>query len=205
MKNGDEKWPTYNEHPIETFVGGRNGAPLAGATPTGYYLKKYLDPTVDLRPGNTNSKRHSWIVFRLGEFYLNYAEAVFNHLGSPYATDATFTLSAVDAVNVVRNRAGVNMPPFPEGMSNTAFFDKYMNERMVELAFEGHRFWDVRRWKEGERFSSIVTMEITRNENGTFNYRRVTKQRAWDDKMYFFPIPDNERRINPNLYQNEGW
>lgn len=164
-----------------------------------------MDPTVDLRPGNTNSKRHSWIVFRLGEFYLNYAEAVFNHLGSPYATDATFTLSAVDAVNIVRNRPGVNMPPFPEGMSNTAFLDKYKNERMVELAFEGHRFWDVRRWKEGERFSSIVIMEITRNENGTFNYRRVTKQRAWDDKMYFFPIPDNERRINPNLYQNEGW
>lgn len=205
VKNGDEKWPIYNENPIETFVGGRNASPLAGATTTGYYLRKYLDPSVDLRVGNTNSKRHSWIIFRLGEFYLNYAEALFNYLGSPDATDDTFTLSAVDAVNVVRNRPGVGMPPFATGMANEAFLKKYKNERMVELAFEGHRFWDVRRWKDGETLRSITRMEITRNPNGTYDYNRVTKQRSWDDKMYFFPIPDSERRINSNLYQNEGW
>jgi len=205
VKNGDEKWPIYNEYPIETFVGGRNASPLAGATPTGYYLRKYLDPSVDLRVGNTNNKRHSWITFRLGEFYLNYAEAVFNYLGSPDATDATFTLSAVDAVNIVRNRTGVGMPPFPTGMTNDAFLKKYKNERMVELAFEGHRFWDVRRWEEGEVLSSITRMQITRNSNGTYSYNRVIKERNWEDKMYFFPIPDSERRINANLYQNEGW
>nr|WP_245541968.1 RagB/SusD family nutrient uptake outer membrane protein [Proteiniphilum acetatigenes] len=205
VKNGDEKWPIYNENPIETFVGGRNASPLAGATTTGYYLRKYLDPSVDLRVGNTNSKRHSWIIFRLGEFYLNYAEALFNYLGSPDATDDTFTLSAVDAINVIRNRSGVGMPPFATGMTNEAFLKKYKNERMVELAFEGHRFWDVRRWKEGEVLRSVTRMQITRNPNGTYNYNRVTKQRSWEDKMYFFPIPDSERRINPNLYQNEGW
>jgi len=205
VKNGDEKWPIYNENPIETFVGGRNASPLAGATTTGYYLRKYLDPSVDLRVGNTNSKRHSWIIFRLGEFYLNYAEALFNYLGSPDATDDTFTISAVDAVNVIRNRSGVEMPLFATGMTNEAFLKKYKNERMVELAFEGHRFWDVRRWKDGEVLRSITRMQITRNTNGTYNYNRVTKQRSWEDKMYFFPIPDSERRINPNLYQNEGW
>jgi hypothetical protein len=205
VKNGDEKWPIYNENPIETFTGGRNASPLAGATTTGYYLRKYLDPSVDLRVGNTNFKRHSWIVFRLGEFYLNYAEALLNYLGSPDATDDTFTLSAVDAVNVIRNRSGVEMPPFATGMTNEAFLKKYKNERMVELAFEGHRFWDVRRWKEGEVLRSITRMQITRNPNGTYNYNRVNKQRSWNDKMYFFPIPDSERRINPNLYQNEGW
>lgn len=205
VKNGDKKWPNYNEYPIETFVGGRNGAPLSGATPTGYYLKKYLDPSVDLRPGTSNSKRHSWIVFRLGEFYLNYAEAVYNYLESAYAVDDTFTLSAADAMNVVRSRTGVNMPPLPLGLSNANFLKKYKNERMVELAFEGHRFWDVRRWKEGERFNSIETMQITKSDNDTYKYKRVTKRRTWNDKMYFFPIPDSERRINPNLYQNEGW
>lgn len=205
VKNGDEKWPIYNENPIETFIGGRNASPLAGATTTGYYLRKYLDPSVDLRVGNTNSKRHSWIIFRLGEFYLNYAEALFHYLGSADATDDTFSLSATDAVNVVRSRTGVQMPPFATGMSNDAFLKKYKNERMVELAFEGHRFWDVRRWKEGNVLKSVTRMQITKNSNGTYSYNRVTKQRSWEDKMYFFPIPDSERRINPNLYQNEGW
>ena len=205
VTNGDEKWPTYNEFPIETFVGGRNALPMAGATSTGYYLKKLLDPTVDLRQGNTNSKRHSWIIFRLGEFYLNYAEALFNYIGSPDLTDETFTMSATEAVNVVRGRQGVNMPGFPEGMDNQTFIKRYQNERMVELAFEGHRFWDVRRWLQGEVLKSVDLVEIIKNSNGSYSYNRKTKLRSWDNKMYLFPIPDSERRINPNLYQNEGW
>ncbi|MDD3512156.1 MAG: RagB/SusD family nutrient uptake outer membrane protein, partial [Fermentimonas sp.] len=205
VKNGDEKWPTYNEFPIETFIGGRNALPMAGATSTGYYLKKLLDPTVDLRQGNTNSKRHSWVIFRLGEFYLNYAEALFNYIGSPDLTDETFTMSATEAVNVVRDRQGVKMPKFPVGMDNQTFIKRYQNERMVELAFEGHRFWDVRRWLQGELLESVDVMEIVKNSNGNYSYNRKTKLRDWDDKMYLFPIPDSERRINPNLYQNEGW
>lgn len=69
---------------------------------------------------------------------MNYAEAVYKYLGSPYATDNEFTTSAVDAIKVVRTRA--EMPGFPQGMTNDAFWKKYQNERMVELAFEGHRF-----------------------------------------------------------------
>lgn len=84
--------------------------------------------------------------------------------------------------------------------------EKYQNERMVELAFEGHRFWDVRRWKEGDKhFKSIVEMKITRNSDGTYTYNRNTVRRQWDDKMYFFPIPQSERAKNSNLTQNPGW
>lgn len=202
--NGD-KWPDTNPNPLETYQGGRNGLPLAGATPTGYYLKKYLDKTIDISTSTgSGSTRHNWVTYRLGEFYLNYAEAVFNYLGSADATDATFTMSAVDAVNVVRSRSDVNMPGFPTGLSNDEFTEKYRRERMVELAFEGHRFWDVRRWKDGASQRSIIEMQITKNGD-RYTYNRVTKSRYWDDKMYLFPIPDSEIRKNPNLTQNPGW
>ena len=202
--NGDE-WPDTNPNPLETYQGGRNGLPLAGATPTGYYLKKYLDKTIDISTSTgSGSTRHNWVTYRLGEFYLNYAEAVFNYLGSADATDATFTMSAVDAVNVVRSRSDVNMPGFPTGLSNDEFTEKYRRERMVELAFEGHRFWDVRRWKDGASQRSIIEMQITKNGD-RYTYNRVPKSRYWDDKMYLFPIPDSEIRKNPNLTQNPGW
>ena len=202
--NGD-KWPETNPNPLETYQGGRNGLPLAGATPTGYYLKKYLDKTIDISTSTgSGSTRHNWVTYRLGEFYLNYAEAVFNYLGSADATDGTFTMSAVDAVNVVRSRSDVNMPGFPTGLSNDEFTEKYRRERMVELAFEGHRFWDVRRWKDGASQKSIIEMQITKNGD-RYTYNRVPKPRYWDDKMYLFPIPDSEIRKNPNLTQNPGW
>lgn len=204
-KNGDTGWPSYNALPLQTYEGGANGVPIAGATPTGYYLKKYCDASVDLRPNTTNVKRHSWVTFRLGEFYLNYAEAAFNYLGSPDATDAICKISARAAVNVIRKRTEVGMPDFPTGMSNQDFEQKYMNERMVELAFEGHRFWDIRRWKKGDLLKSIVRMKITKDAANNLTFVREIKNRSWEDKMYFFPIPDTERRKNPNLTQNTGW
>jgi len=203
-KNGDEKWPNWNTVPLQTYQGGLNAEPLSGGTPTGYYLKKYCQTAVDLRAGTASKTYHSWITFRFGEFYLNYAEAVYKYLGSPYATDSEFTTSAVDAIKVVRTRA--EMPGFPQGMTNDAFWKKYQNERMVELAFEGHRFWDVRRWKEGDKhFKNIVEMKITKNGDDTYTYERKVKERSWDDKMYFFPIPQSEKSKNPNLEQNPGW
>ena len=76
---------------------------------------------------------------------------------------------------------------------------------MVELAFEGHRFWDIRRWKEGDVLKNIVRMEITKNADESFSYKRVTKNLVWNDRMYFYPIPDSEIRKNNKLIQNEGW
>lgn len=202
--NGD-KWPDTNPFPLETYTGGRNALPISYATPTSYYLKKYLDKTIDISASSgTGGKRHSWITFRLGEFYLNYAEAVFRYFGSADMNDEEFTMSAREAVNVVRNRSDVKMPGFPTGLSDSDFWTRYKRERMVELAFEGHRFWDIRRWKEGG-ITSIDRLEITKNANNSFTYKRVEKQLVWEDKMYFFPIPDSEIRKNTNLTQNTGW
>ena len=199
--NGDV-WPLYNSVPLQMWYGGLNAMPCPGASSTGYYLKKYCDGTIDLRPNSMNAKRHSFIIFRLGELYLNYAEAVYNALGSANVSSARFPMSANDAVNVIRTRSDVDMPQY-EG--NDGFFERYIRERMVELAFEGHRFWDVRRWKLAEKyFTQIKSMDI-RKQNGIMTYERVSSNRKWDDKMYFFPIPSEEIAKNPSLMQNPGW
>ena len=206
VKNGEAGWPFYNKLSIQTYFGGANGEPVAGATPTGYYLKKLLDKNVDFSSGRSTKTRHSWVTYRLGEFYLNYAEAVFKVLGSADASSSTYPMSAREAVNVVRGRTGVEMPPLSAGLSNDEFWKQYTNERMVELAFEGHRFWDVRRWKEADKyFKSITQMKITKNVDDTYNYERKVVSRMWDDKLYFFPIPQSERMKNTNLTQNTGY
>ena len=194
--NGD-KWPNTNPNPLEIYTGGRDAAPVPYATPTGYYVKKYVDGATDISASTSSGgKRHSWITFRLGEFLLNYAEATFKYFGSADIKDAELTMTAREAVNKVRKRTGVDMPDFPEGMSSSDFWSRYKNE--------GHRFWDVRRWKEGG-FTSIGRMLITKNSDDSFTYTRSIKALVWDDKMYFYPIPDSEIRKNPNLKQNPGW
>ncbi len=199
VKNGDD-WPSNGaqKKAIETFVGGFNGAPKYGATPTGYYLRKYVDGACVTTTDNQTYRRHTWILFRLGEVYLNYAEAVFHATGS--ANDASFGLSANDAINVLRNRKDIQMPKFTE--DGDAWLARYERERLVELAFENHRFWDVRRWKKGPQyFRSVQVAHI----DGNLQLTRTTVSRQWDDKYYFYPIPQTELKKNPNLNQNLGW
>ena len=207
-KNGDENWPSSNTTPLQTYYGGINAEPLTGGTPTGYYVKKLCHSAIDLSSNSSyEADNHTWVTFRLGEFYLNYAEAVFKYLGSPYATDGELTMSAADALDKTRLRAGLkSLSEVRPGMTNDEFWDVYKTERMVELAFEGHRFWDVRRWKEAdEHFTSVDEMKLTLNSDSTISYERNTVSRTWDDKMYLFPIPQSEIQKNPNLTQNPGW
>ena len=199
VKNGDS-WPANNaqKKAIETFTGGFNASPKYGATPTGYYLRKYVDGSCVTTADNQTTQRHTWIIFRLGEFYLDYAEAVFNATGS--ANDATYGLTANEAVNKLRERADIQMPKFTE--DGAAWVARYERERLVELAFENHRFWDVRRWKKGPEY--FRTIQVA-NINSSLQLTRSTVNRQWDDKYYFYPIPQTELKKNPNLTQNQGW
>ncbi len=147
---------------------------------------------------NQTTRRHTWILMRLGEFYLDYAEAVFYATGS--ANDASYGMTANEAVNVLRKRASVNMPEFTE--DGAAWVARYERERLVELAFENHRFWDVRRWKKGRQyFSSVQVAEIS----PSLQLTRATVNRQWDDKYYLYPIPQSEIKKNSRLEQNPGW
>lgn len=206
-RNGDT-WPLvapYSNNPLETYDGGRNGQPQQGATRTGYYLKKYLDGTRNITSANPNTSYQSWVIYRLGEFYLNYAEAMFNYMDR----DATATgegildMSANDAINVLRSRSDIGMPLFGSETNGDVWEERYMRERMVELAFEGHRFWDVRRWKKGAQFfTQIKTINVARNGTVT---RGATLSRLWNERNNLYPIPFEEIVKAPNLVQNPGW
>ena len=195
-KNGDS-WPNANTQPLETFIGGVNGLPNVNATPTGYYLKKYVDGTTQIAGNGENSFYHVWVTFRLAEFYLNYAECLLN-----LNDKSGFTMTATQAINTVRKRAGL-----ADLTDAEVTLDACKKERFVELAFEGHRFFDVRRWKEGEKhFKTIYGLEITKSGDELSSNKKVVQNRQWDEnKMNLFPIPQSEILKAGNLDQNPGW
>lgn len=183
---------------VETFAGGKH-APADGGTKTGYYLKKYLVESVSLDPNNTTTARHVWVLFRYSEILLNYAEALYEAYKDPDYTDATFTLSPRAAIDQIRLRAA--MPP----VKSDRFEERIRNERRVELAFEDHRFWDVRRWKIAGETTDIYGVKIEK-EGDRYTYtRQLVDSRVWQDKMYLYPIADSERFKNELLKQNPGW
>jgi hypothetical protein len=193
---------TWKDKTIEVWYGGANGAPKTNATLTGYYLKKYVIESVSLDPSSPSKKRHTWVYFRLGSVLLDYAEAMNEAYGPE--DPGPFGMTALQAVNMIRQRAG--MPDFPSGMSRDEFREKYRNERRVELAFEDHRFWDVRRWKIGDQTTLIKGIRVIRISDGVFSYKeKIVENRIWEDKMYLYPISQNELYSNTNLTQNPGW
>jgi SusD family. len=202
VKNGDS-WPTNSTQRLtmQTYFGGFNGAPKYNATTTGYYLKKYVDGNCLTTYNNPTGTRHTWITYRLAEVYLNYAEAMYKYYGDADAK-GDFGMSANEAINVLRNRPDIKMPEFT---GSAGFEERYMRERMVELAFEDHRFWDVRRWKKGGEYFANITVADLRMENSELILKRVTKARQWNDKFYLYPIPQTERMKNSKLTQNPGW
>lgn len=196
-KNGDS-WPNANTQPLETYIGGTNGLPNVNATPTSYYLKKYVDPETQISGNGANTSKHVWVTFRLAEFYLNYAEAYLN-----LSDKSGLSTTAASAINTVRKRAGL-----ADLSDSEATLEACKKERFVELAFEGHRFFDVRRWKEGDKyFKTIYGLEITKNADDTFTEtKKVVQNRQWDEsKMNLFPIPQSEILKAGNLQQNPGW
>lgn len=194
---------TFKDSEIEVFEGGADHAEVtAGGSPTGYFLRKYIQETTSFVPDKTVTNKHHWVVYRYAETLLAYAESMVNAFGSPDYSDPDYPYSALWALNQVRSNAGM-----PETDADE-FKNKLINEWRVEFAFEDHRFWDVRRWKIGDETQrELIGVNIRKDADGTLNfYRQVYENRKWTDRMYFYPIPQSELFKNRNLYpQNLGW
>lgn len=196
---------------IETFVGesgtpnGRDrfmeygSSPYPNTTVTGYYVRKLADET------NTNfndaykKSDQDCIELRLGEVYLNLAEALLE-LGK--------TEDAKQALMKVRNRS------LQQDITNITsdLRQELVRERMLELAFEGHRFWDLRRWGLASTVlnnKKMTGMKITKRLNGSLLYEKVEVDkiaRVYPDKFNQFPLPAGELNNNPNIKtQPAGW
>lgn len=186
---------------VETFEEGKHKI-QSGSTPTGYYLRKYMNPSVSLDPNKPNKLYHHYILFRYAEMLLNYAEAMYEWRGADIKPEG-YSLTAREAFNLVRSSANMKGVQ-AEGEE---FKEKLRNERRIELAFEGHRFFDLRRWQiaGGEKVHNIYGVEI--NKTGeSFTYKKIlVETRKWDNRMYLYPFPQDEIYMCPNLKQNPGW
>jgi hypothetical protein len=194
---------TFKGFTIETFVGGKDYSATRSdlGTVTGYYLRRYLVEDVDFTPEAQKSAKHQWIVYRYAEALLSFAEAANEYLGSP--TDASLGISALDALNQVRENADM---PSVEVTTYADFQKAVRREWRVEFAFEDHRFWDVRRWDIGQSTQGQVDgVEIIKSGNNFTYSRKTVENRSWAAKMNLFPIPQSETFSNPNLTQNTGW
>ena len=191
---------------IETFVGGADYSATRAdlGTPTGYYLRKYIQELTDFTPEASVSCQHTWIVYRLAEAYLTYAEAANEYFHDPDKTDGTLTMSARQALNMVRANAFM---PDVTARGYEAFKEAVQREWRVEFAFEDHRFWDVRRWKIGAATQTQIDGVNILRVGEKFEYSRtMVERRTWADRMYLYPIPQKELFCNENLNpQNNGW
>jgi hypothetical protein len=187
----------FSGNTIGTYTGGNSGLPKLNATKTGYYLKKWINPTIDLVNGTTAN--HGWIYFRYAEILLNYAESMFHAYGAESDPEG-YGLTALEAINQVRNRSG--MPALAASqLDETAI----AHERRVEMGFEGQRLWDLRRWKAGSVLNQPVNRMVITKSGTELSYAvQKLENRKFSDKMYWFPIPQSE--INKTGWdQNEGW
>lgn len=186
---------------VETFEEGKHKI-QSGSTLTGYYLGKYMNPSVSLDPNKPNKLYHHYILFRYAEILLNYAEAMYEWQGADVKPEG-YSLTAREALNLVRSSADMRIVQ-AEGEE---FKEKLRNERRIELAFEGHRFFDLRRWQiaGGEEVRNIYGVEINKSGD-SFTYKKVlVETRKWDDRMNLYPFPQDEIYMCPNLKQNPGW
>jgi hypothetical protein len=195
--NGSE-WLDTNSGDVitELFNHGNSGRNTGGNDycPTGYVVRKNT-PTSDWRQGG-----RSWVMMRLAEVYLNYAEAL--NESSPGDADV------LKYLNLIRNRAGVGEYgkdlPVPAGQ--TAMRLAIQKERRVELAFENNRFFDVRRWKIAPQTEAGPMYGLNISADLPDFYKVVSfETRVFTKRSYFYPIPQNEVNSDKQLVQNTGW
>lgn len=201
---GGKIW-TYYDPAINVYANNFDINFSHQGTQTGYYFHKYIDPT--LTPSETNYygkpiNGTNAVLFRLGEIYLNFAEAQNEISGA--------TPGVYEKINELRARGGI--PALPTGLSKDQMRERIRHERRIEMAFEGKRYFDIMRWKIGPEVlnKTLHGMKIT-GSAGNWKYEVVE---AYNGKRvfvaprdYLFPIPSAAIDQNPKLQgqQNPGW
>lgn len=201
------QWPVSCNQ-VLFYNGGNSGVQEGQATLTGYMLFKRFNRSVSLtNPGVASQFRPS-IIFRLADFYLMYAEAA-NEVNPNDARVLKY-------LNLVRERAGLpdieTLNPAIRGnqeLQRAAI----QRERQIELATEGQRYFDVRRWMiadkngEGRQNGYVHGMNVRGESNDKEDFKRIVEasQIVFNRKMYLYPMPDSEMRKTKNLVQNPGW
>ena len=196
---------TWNGYVIDQSVGGRYDMSAANASRTGYYLKKFLTDNLNLTQGAT--AQHNWVAYRYAEVLLNYAEAM-NEAYGPDQAPADYTLTALDALQLVRDRASLQLPVV-RATTRDAFRKAVKHERRIELAFEDHRYWDLLRWKDAMEVLNkpVRGVKVTKIGDGKWKYEETeVAARTFLERNYYMPFTRSEvENSNHTLEQNPGY
>ncbi|MCG1035814.1 RagB/SusD family nutrient uptake outer membrane protein [Polaribacter sargassicola] len=201
---------SFNNRTLETYVGGLDSREkYTRNTRTGYYVRKWLS----LVPGiisvdNSSSQRHYNPYFRRTELFLNLAEAA-NEAYGPQGLGDNLTQTAVQIIKSIRTKAGITDNTYVDevaALGKDEFRKLIQRERRLELAFENHRYFDLRRCLLPLN-ETVKGIEITKNSDDTLDYQEVVvEERVFNDvKYYYAPIPYDEMSKSPNLINNLGW
>ena len=188
---------------LKTFLDGANNPTGATQkTKTSYYMRKFMGSFE--KQTNYADVSHNWISFRYAEILLNYAEAQNEYAGP---SDDVYQV-----IKDIRARAGIEagadgMYGLNTGMTKEEMRIIIHNERRIELAFEEHRYWDIRRWKiADEIFTQPVDGLVVINSAGFMNANLVhVLSTTFTERQYLYPIPYSEVIMNENMIQNPGW
>lgn len=187
-------WPSGNS-------GNANGSEIKFPR-TGYLVRKHTNPSRNLSNNAGNVVRPAMYI-RLAELYLNYAEAL--NEADPGNADILVYL------NAIRTRGGI--PALASGLSQADMRKQIQMEKCIEMAYEGCRFFDLRRWKiagmpEGRQGGDFTGMDVFNGNSLTdpaFYVKTRTSTRTWDDKYYIFPVPQSELNKNFAMVQAPGY
>ncbi|MBK3516183.1 RagB/SusD family nutrient uptake outer membrane protein [Carboxylicivirga marina] len=177
-------------------------------SPTGYLVKKGVHPNTTMTDSKDNMVLYPWPIIRLAELYLNYAEALNEANGAASHTEV------IRYLDDIRERSGVpGVLTAWQKVGKSSFTKEEMREiirteRTIELCYEGHRCWDVRRWKMGEELFNTPVKGWNINGSSANEFYQVvdTEPRVFNSPGYYlFPIKIDELEINTNLVQNPGW
>ena len=202
----------YRGRNMEAFVPGgkdsKDGNSNWNTTKTGYYLKKFMNDAFPIDNPWDVAGLQPWIYMRYAEVLLNFAEAS-NEAYGPDAVPAGASMSARQAVNMVRARPDVNKPALASGLSQAQMRDAVRYERRVELAFEEHRYYDVRRWQIAPQVESKPAAGIIVTKTGsalTYAPKVALDGKTFQNKQYWLPIPRAEiLSSGGKLEQNPGY
>lgn len=194
----------FKDRPVETFVGGRDGLNLTpNHTKTGYYLRKFLDPSINMSE-DQSLRRVAWVIFRYAEALLNYAEARNEMLPAPDE-------QVYEALSAVRERSmgAAGRLTADLNWSKEEMRARIRNERRVEFAFEEHRFWDVRRWNEAETQFTLpiegIRITMSGDSGAVMERFVVDANRKFTSPMYYYPIHYQSALKAPTTGQTVSW
>jgi len=188
---------------IQLYKGGNSGQYTGrNWSRTGYVVRKAVNPSSLVGPDKIAARTE--IVYRLGEVYLNYAEAL--NESDPGNPDIK------KYINLIRERAGIPqygsaIEQVPEPSGQNAWRDAIRRERRVELAFENLRYFDTRRWKIAEQTDggAMYGMDVNATTTLDFSKRVVFETRVFLKKNYLWNILQTELNKDKNLVENPGW